>query len=816
MKTTIFISVIIVILAYFGLGEAIGQWSLSGNNIFNTNTGNVGIGTNTPGSLLYVTKNITEPTITIHNLGGIGGATYTMTDDVSGAYWKFKATNLGGFKIRDHTNGLDVIMIDPNSFANAIYIKNTGGLGIGTATPGNSALIDMSSTTKGFLPPRMTQAQIGSISSPANGLVVFSTTNEKFYVYIASAGTWKVNVFGSGTITPLPPFSCSSSITITHAAGAVAPVSKTVTYGTVLTNLTGSNKCWITQNLGADNQAASFTDATEASAGWYWQFNRQQGYKHDGTTRTPNTTWISSINENSDWLAANDPCNLELGSGWRLPTSTEWTNVIANGGWTWAGWSGPWNSVLKMHAAGDLDLGGSLDWRGSYGDYWSNTQGDNSNSWLMEIGIDINSTMFNYPKAYGFAVRCIQAPSQVPCGSSITIGHYAGNVVPVNKTVNYGTVTNIPGETSKCWITSNLGADRQATAVNDATEASAGWYWQFNRQQGYKHDGTTRTPNTNWINNINESSAWLAANDPCALELSNGWRLPTSTEWTNVIAGGVWTDWNGLWNSALKLHAAGFLAETNGSLVYRGSRGTYWSRTQYNNSDGRYLFFDSGDCNIYFNSKAFGFNLRCIQAPPFSCGSPITIDHVAGNVAPINKSVTYGTVTNIPGEPSKCWITSNLGADHQATAVDDATEASAGWYWQFNRMQGYMHDGTTRTPNTPWIASIDENSDWIAANDPCTIELGYGWRLPTFTEWDNLGTTGGWTDWNGPWGIALKLHAAGYLDQNGILNVRGSNGYYWCSTQHSSFTGWILYFYSNGASMEYPIKAVGNSIRCVR
>ena len=61
---------------------------------------------------------------------------------------------------------------------------------------------------------------------------------------------------------------------------------------------------------------------------------------------------------------------------------------------------------------------------------------------------------------------------------------------------------------------------------------------------------------------------------------------------------------------------------------------------------------------------------------------------MAGTVAPVDKTVTYGTVTNIPGETSKCWITSNLGADHQATAVNDATEASAGWYWQFNRHTG--------------------------------------------------------------------------------------------------------------------------------
>ena len=44
------------------------------------------------------------------------------------------------------------------------------------------------------------------------------------------------------------------------------------------------------------------------------------------------------------------------------------------------------------------------------------------------------------------------------------------------------------------------------------------------------------------------------------------------------------------------------------------------------------------------------------------CGTLI-INHLAANgVAPQDKTVTYGTVTGIPGEPTKCWITSNLGA----------------------------------------------------------------------------------------------------------------------------------------------------------
>jgi hypothetical protein len=213
---------------------------------------------------------------------------------------------------------------------------------------------------------------------------------------------------------------------------------------------------------------------------------------------------------------------------------------------------------------------------------------------------------------------------------------------------------------------------------------------------------------------------------------------------------------------------------------------------------------------------SYGNELTFTTLSTSNCGSAITINHVTGAVAPLNKNVTYGTVTNIPGEPSKCWITSNLGADYQATAVNDATEASAGWYWQFNRKQGYKHDGTTLTP-TWTITWINENSDWLLANDPCTLELGSGWRLPTKTEWTNVDASGGWTNWNGPWDSGLKLHAAGCLyNSSGSLYNRGSDGNYWSSVQGGATTGWYLYFYSSSRGMSYNIKAHGFSVRCLR
>jgi hypothetical protein len=199
------------------------------------------------------------------------------------------------------------------------------------------------------------------------------------------------------------------------------------------------------------------------------------------------------------------------------------------------------------------------------------------------------------------------------CGEPVTVVHdITEGVAPVNKTVSYGTVTNIPGENTKCWITSNLGADNQATAVSDDTEASAGWYWQFNRKQGYKY-ATNRVPNTTWISSISENSDWIAANDPCALEMASDWRIPTYTEWANVDASGSWNTWTGPWNSGMKLHAAGLLNSSDGLLGSRGSIGRYWSSAQNGTTNGFDLYISSGETFITYNNKAFGYTLRCLK-----------------------------------------------------------------------------------------------------------------------------------------------------------------------------------------------------------
>ncbi len=292
--------------------------------------------------------------------------------------------------------------------------------------------------------------------------------------------------------------------------------------------------------------------------------------------------------------------------------------------------------------------------------------------------------------------------------------------------------------------------------------------------------------------------------------------VPAAVPAAPVAAAHVDTQTSIVWNWNSVPDATGYKWNTTDDYGSAIDMGTATTRSETGITCGtaytRYVWAYNG-CGYSLSAALNQSTVAC-----WACGiSTMTINHVAGAVAPVTKTTTYGTVTNIPGELTKCWITSNLGSDHQATAVSDATEASAGWYWQFNRKQGYKHDGSTRTPNTTWISSISETSDWLTANDPCNIELGTTWHLPTYTEWYNVDNTGGWTTWTGPWGSGLKLHAAGYLyGSDGSLSSRGSYGYYWSSTQGDATNGWYLYFSSGGSYMYYTNKAYGFSARCVR
>ncbi|MBC7866634.1 MAG: T9SS C-terminal target domain-containing protein [Gloeobacteraceae cyanobacterium ES-bin-316] len=63
---------------------------------------------------------------------------------------------------------------------------NAQSVGIGTTVPNPSALLDVSSTNQGFLPPRMTTVQRNGIANKAAGLLIFNTVTACMEMYNGS------------------------------------------------------------------------------------------------------------------------------------------------------------------------------------------------------------------------------------------------------------------------------------------------------------------------------------------------------------------------------------------------------------------------------------------------------------------------------------------------------------------------------------------------------------------------------------------------------------------------------------------------------
>src|SRR3982750_1267862 len=83
-----------------------------------------------------------------------------------------------------------LLAVSLTTTAQTNVFPSTGAAGIGTTSPNTSSLLEIKSTNKGFLAPRMTKAQRDAIASPATGLLIFQTNSTPgFYYYDGSAWT---------------------------------------------------------------------------------------------------------------------------------------------------------------------------------------------------------------------------------------------------------------------------------------------------------------------------------------------------------------------------------------------------------------------------------------------------------------------------------------------------------------------------------------------------------------------------------------------------------------------------------------------------
>jgi len=268
-----------------------------------------------------------------------------------------------------------------------IYLPVYAQVGIGTATPDASAKLDISSTTQGLLPPRMTTAQRDAIVSTATGLVIFNTTTNG--LEFKSSTGW-VSLKTSSDAAFLP----------TIVIGTQQWMEKN------LDVLTYRNGDIIPQVTDPTTWAALTTGA--------WCY-----YNNDVAKG-------AIYGKLYNWYAVTDPRGLAP-TGWHVPTDVEWTtlettlggNALAGGKIKTVGttlWAPPNTGATNESSFAGLPGGGRYD-DGTFEPYsfgcywWSSTEHISNQSFAWFSGASYwtsSMTRTYFYKHGGFSVRCLR------------------------------------------------------------------------------------------------------------------------------------------------------------------------------------------------------------------------------------------------------------------------------------------------------------------------------------------------------------------------------------------------------------------------
>jgi len=168
-----------------GIMQSIGVGGTVEASELNLSSGNVGIGTTSPGninstSFSFVKLHEYDESGQIRSvIDGNGRSELLLNDQAASLNSRIRSIS--------SDNGLFAISAydDNGTERKHVSIDNDGQVGIGTTTP--SAKLDVTSTTQGFLPPRMTTTQRDAISTPATGLVIYNTTTNLLNFYNGSS-----------------------------------------------------------------------------------------------------------------------------------------------------------------------------------------------------------------------------------------------------------------------------------------------------------------------------------------------------------------------------------------------------------------------------------------------------------------------------------------------------------------------------------------------------------------------------------------------------------------------------------------------------
>lgn len=325
--------------------------------------------------------------------------------------------------------------------ANVVFAQ----VGIGTTTPETSSILDVNSTTAGFLPPRMTTTQRNAILSPAIGLTVYNTTINCIEWW---TGSFWYNACGTTFLATIPANTLCIGKTISKTpcsmvAGATInddsatplgaeydwsnATNTTVGVGLGATTNTRAlveigGQCWCRYNLDIVNTNLTAYTNTSASA-WSGYYNNA------GSEPAANEGRLYQ------WTAAMQGAILERSqgvcpAGFHIPSDCEWMYLEYTLGMSVAEQQVPFfrstgnvGQDISLFSSGGTNISGftglftgQRDNTGSFSSrtfasyWWTSSEASSSGSFHrgidnVNVGVSRNP---NAAKALGFCLRCLK------------------------------------------------------------------------------------------------------------------------------------------------------------------------------------------------------------------------------------------------------------------------------------------------------------------------------------------------------------------------------------------------------------------------